>query len=287
MKIRFNKTLDDFAAFQTYHAKHSKHKAPTSLVIFAGLLLLLVLCIIGENIYHKQFDMIAAIILAVVICFFVIVRNKTSTPTTYYKQGQYLEKEGVQEITGESTMYFDNEQFYCESMDTVVKKSLDGIEKIVICQDYLFIYINPITAHYVPRGGIIEGDFDAFAAGLIEAYQAHAAAQGAESHVVQGELCFQGENIQKGLSYEGKLNKAQQVLIWAVIFGIPSGILASLIFGVIMQLLLQQGVIVKGEPLPAYPLFIVFGIPIVTGLIGGFLSFKEKLPIIKGPFGSE
>jgi fatty acid desaturase len=287
MKIRFNKTLDDFAAFQVFHAKHNKKKASASMILFAVLLLLILFCIIGENIYHQRYGLLSVVVLGVVVYYVFVVRNQKFESTMYYKQGEYLEKEGMRELTGENTIYYDDEQLYCESMDSVVKKSIGGIEKLVICPEYLFIYTDPISGHYISRAGIIEGNFDAFAAGLIEIYQSYAATHGAEANVIHSDWGFKAENLQKGLSFDGKVNRVRHVFIWAVIFGFPTSIATTLIFGLIMYLLLQQGVIEKGQPLPGYPVYILFGIPVIAGLVGAFLAFKGKLPMIKGPFSNE
>ena len=282
MKIRFNKTLDDFAAFQMFHHENREKKTTISSKIFWVLLLIIGLCIIGQNIYYKNYKVVS--FLAIIVVVYFILRSRIFLSTSFYKQAEYYQKEGMGELVGENEFSFDKEYLYCESDGSQVKKALSGIEKIVCCPDHVFIYTNPVTAHCIFRKSIIEGDFDAFVNGLIETYQMYAAAYGSEAKIIQGDWIFKREDLQKGLTFQEKAANTCDIVIWAFIFGMGAMIVSLLIFGLIMHLAYQNGWVEQAEDVPEYVVYIVFGIPLLCGLLGGFLSFRGKLPKIKVPY---
>jgi Ca2+/Na+ antiporter len=225
MKIRYEKKLEDSAAFQMYwHAENAKKKCRKNYVTFI-LLCIVFSAVILYGVYNKKYEIAGFAALALIVFIFLSFRTNASLASTFYKHTEKLYKDGLASLAGESESSYDSDYFYNCDLSAETKTGWSSIDKIVVCPDYLFVYNTPLSAYVISREGIIEGDFDGFSRGVIEAYQDYAGKHGFEAEVIETGWTFEKKNIAKGLRLTRRVKKFSNVIIWGMIFWITGLIL--------------------------------------------------------------
>ncbi len=165
MRIRYETTADDMVAFNQYFCDHS----PTMRlarrrfkVAISGICVSLGIgasYLLGDEwlFFHGFALAIAALILI-----------PTSMPRKHLERTvRQLLSEGDNKGTlGEHELELIGDGFIERTTFNESKWSFAGIERVVVGQDYTFIFISALMAHVIPHHRILEGDFQSFMAFL-------------------------------------------------------------------------------------------------------------------------
>ncbi len=161
MRIRYENTVDDFAAFQQFHMENSPSvRRRTALVRWgipafgagAGVLIMIVW---GPD----RWEGIPLILFGLIfpIIFPVIMRRSLKRQVAeLYREGGEKGVLGMHEL-------LVSDQWLTERTDyNEQRSSWESIGRIGSSDDRTFIYVSPLTAHVIPRERVQEGDYDAF-----------------------------------------------------------------------------------------------------------------------------
>jgi hypothetical protein len=176
MRIRYNNTIDDMVALNTFHQTNSPTaKRMWKLTLWGGTLFLFVIITLTG-----RYSLAARIAGGLTGAAFYVVAIHV---LRYLSMGPLVRRmyaEGSQKGTlGEHEMEV-TEQGLVEWTDYNEMKSAWGaIQRIETTPSHTFIYVGPIMAYVIPHGAVTEGDLRAFLGELKRHYRPDATLQSA------------------------------------------------------------------------------------------------------------
>ena len=150
-KINYKLNDDDDIAFYEYHLKTSSTGKKTLLryrlqIPFFCLLILLIFCI-------AKLDSVViiseAVFMLVVSIIWIVFADKIFF-RSFKKNINKIRKEGKVPYSNEGTLVFDEEFFKDINPKTETKTLYSGVEKIVVTEKAIYIYIGAAQAHIIP-----------------------------------------------------------------------------------------------------------------------------------------
>ena len=157
--ITFTNTIDDIVAFNMYHLAHSPTARRIKFWSTWGIVLVVlgiaaVLSLLGES--------FAPLIFAAIWMLFVLP-IALSYKWTVRRRVVKLIREGKNKgVLGAHTLRIDEDGLHETSEVSEGKTLWSGIERIGEDEEYLFVYVQAMMAHVIPRNRIDAGDLQAF-----------------------------------------------------------------------------------------------------------------------------
>ena len=283
MQISYENTFDHWVAAQLFEtecgvsSKLKKHDSKK----FIQLLILLI--IIDAFFFFTKGPNAFSAVFTLYIVFLILInptlrRNKLRK--LIYQRlklayGQALEEEKDKIVQWEATP----EQIITREADRELRLKLDSIRKIVVCPQYLFLELGLGSCATLPRQAIVDADYNAFCAYLINLYKTHAQQHQKEATVIQSDWTIDMSALSAKPSMKCSFRKVFLMLLWGLLFLI-AGIL---FFGVLalatMLFQLSTGLLPCDEETCSH--IVTAGLMIgsaLSGILGLLLGLFGKLP---------
>jgi hypothetical protein len=172
MKIRFDVSLDDILAYNRYHVRHSPSiRRSTLLIRWGGAILFLLICLLPAYDFEPGYWLMSLFLglvggITFLLLYPVLVRVVAeSQQRKLYTEGSTRGEIGMHECElGEDGVIVRSET-------GELKTRWEGLDRIVTTDDYTFIYLSSVTAHVIPRRGVVEGDYGSFVRALMDRFQ--------------------------------------------------------------------------------------------------------------------
>lgn len=160
MEIQFETTIDDLIAFNKYHYANSStfQKQKKRDTIILPIIIFVLLITLYALIQSWEILLFGLIFLSLYI-FFILRAYKSGI---YKNVKKIIEEQDTKGTIGKHILKI-NEDGLTEITEVNERKDKwSGVQKIVVDNDHAFIYVGTLQAHVIPKGRIIEGNFDEF-----------------------------------------------------------------------------------------------------------------------------
>jgi YcxB-like protein len=171
MILRYNVSIDDIVAFNTYHCDHS----PTirrQKIFVAGTIDALV--ILAGAFYAKSNDEPAILAFAGLFAVIFTVLYWVLFRRCLARSANRLISEGsTKGVVGPHELEITDSDLIERTEVNESKHSWRGLHRVVDTPEYLFIYVTALMAHVVPKQSVTAGDIDAFLQKANTQWEAH------------------------------------------------------------------------------------------------------------------
>jgi len=160
MKIEYDVTLDDLIHFNTHHFNHSP--AMRRMVSNTRLILVVVVMTVMTVFSHEtgkwQIFMPVGVVFSTIYAFRI---NYLMTKRVAKMAGKVLDKNASREMLGRHVLELHDDGVFVKGAFSEGKTLWSGLTEVAEDAGYVYIYIGPVKAHVIRRGGVVSGDIDA------------------------------------------------------------------------------------------------------------------------------
>jgi hypothetical protein len=173
MQIRYNVTIEDLVVFNRFHCRNSpaiKRSKWTSILFVCVTIIIGSLVIPLDDEVSRPIVIVAAVVFAVL---FAVIFNWRYL-VALDRQARRIYREGNNKgAFGEHELEIDDDGLVERTEVNENRYAWRGVERIIETDSHAFIYISALLAHVIPRGSIVEGNFDAFIARTRQLCETH------------------------------------------------------------------------------------------------------------------